>query len=100
MAKSYKESLNNFKDIKNIPLSENDKVSFKKPVIKHRKEWVLEYHYKSNNSAFKWLHGWHRKNSYISEERAEQALVQLKTKNDLYDDFRIYNINKKPSSYE
>lgn len=102
MPKSYNESLNNYKDNKNLPITENSKISFKKHIIKHKKEWVLEYHYTENNRPFKWCHGWHIKNCYKKEKQVKQALEHLQRANTsgLYDAFRIYNINKKPSSYE
>lgn len=93
---SYKQELSKYKDIQHQHLSEDDNINLKK---KHKEDnpWILEYHYKENNSVCKWWHGWHKKDSYKTLVRATQALEQLKKSHinsDMIDDYRIYNIRE------
>ena len=93
---SHKETLSKYKDIQHQPLLEDEIINLKKKNNK-KNPWILEYHYKENNSACSWYHDWHKKGSYKTYMRATQALEQLKKSNSnssFIDDYRIYDIRK------
>lgn len=63
--------------------------------------YIVEYKYPEGTWGFPWMKGWIKKGKYTTQERADQAIDQLKKQNHPHSlrlnlEYRSYHIDNKP----
>lgn len=63
--------------------------------------YIVEYKYPNGYWSLEWMNNWIKHGKYTTQERADQAIVQLKKQNNLNSlraamEYRSYHIDNKP----